>query len=128
MPGGRRGEVDGTRKARAVERIRCTLCRNPIKSHQVAAGPDSSYHEDCWPAAAEAAARSSADQQSAYRKRIGEEGLAGLLSPYISVFPPQQSTFAVKPEHAPATEDLPVEAQASDEIPAQRSEPNFVML
>lgn len=112
-----------------MERTRCTLCRNPIKSHQVAAGPDSSYHEDCWPVAAEAAARSSADQQSAYRKRIGEEGLAGLLSPYLSVFPPQQATFTVKHEgDSTVPEDAPAVAQAPEEIPAQRPGPNFVML
>lgn len=111
-----------------MERTRCTLCRNPIKPHQAAAGPDSSYHEDCWPVAVEAASRSSADQQSAYRKRIGEEGLAGLLSPYLSVFPPQQSTFTVKPQAAPAPADVPAEGQATEELPTQRSGPNFVMI
>ena len=43
-----------TRKATAVERPRCVHCRNPIKEHQAAVGPqegDRTFHEDCWTAA-----------------------------------------------------------------------------
>jgi hypothetical protein len=37
-----------------VERPRCVHCRNPIKEHQSAVGPeegDRTFHEDCWTAA-----------------------------------------------------------------------------
>jgi len=37
-----------------VERPRCVHCRNPIKEHQAAVGPeegDRTFHEDCWSAA-----------------------------------------------------------------------------
>lgn len=37
-----------------MERPRCVHCRNPIKEHQAAVGPeegDRTFHEDCWSAA-----------------------------------------------------------------------------
>lgn len=125
-----------------VERTRCTLCRNPIKPHQAAAGPAQSYHADCWPAA-EAIVSSPADQQQDYRRKIGEQGLAGLLAPYLSVFPPQQQTFTVKPQGSAGLAEQATAAQAveapvvdagtaatvaAEDLPGRRYEPNFVRL
>lgn len=81
-----------------MERARCGYCRNPVKPHQTSVGEaDQVFHEDCWPLHQQRGA-SGADLQQEYLRRIAEEGLAGLLSPYVSVFPAQR--------HAAATPSL----------------------
>lgn len=77
----------------AVDRLRCSHCRNPIKPHQATSGPapgESSYHEDCWAQAQERAVTSGAEQQRDYQRRIASEGLAALLSPYVTSLPQQR--------------------------------------
>jgi len=81
------------RKACAVERTRCTYCRNPIKTHQAAIGPkpdDRSFHQDCWPLAQNAPTHSGPEQQLDYERRIAVDGLAAVLSPYVTVLPAQR--------------------------------------
>ncbi len=121
-----------------MERTRCTYCRNPIKPHQAAAGPDRSYHEDCWPAAQAAPSLTAAEQQAEYSEKIASTGLAAVLAPYVSVFPPEQRTFTAPPESAPPRHERPAAAEApaaeaaesqAPEAPAQqRREPNFVIV
>jgi hypothetical protein len=77
-----------------VERTRCALCRNPIKEHQPAVGPETgthSFHADCWNDAQSQDREASLAQQRDYERRIETEGLAGLLSPYVSIFPEQRA-------------------------------------
>ena len=89
------------RKACVVDRVRCSHCRNPIKPHHATSGPPSgehTYHQDCWAAAEAVAATDKAEQQleqqleqqQEYLRRIATDGLAALLSPYVSVFPQQR--------------------------------------
>lgn len=117
-----------------MERVRCTQCRNPIKPHQTAAGPDGTFHEDCFVVARREQAASAVETQLEYQRLIAEQGLVGLLSPYVCVFPAEQTGFAVKPAQPAGTDDPapsdPEEPVArSEEIPVQRtSEPNFVMV
>lgn len=76
---------------------RCSHCRNRIKPHHTTAGPanaEGSYHADCWAEAQKQAAMTSAEQQREYQRRIASEGLAALLSPYVSVFPQQRESGA----------------------------------
>ena len=136
-----------TRKATAVERPRCVHCRNPIKDHQAAVGPnegDRTFHEDCWKAAHPEATPSAVDrpvvvaeqrsepvleqaveqpvepvaeqaaepvtepvaeqrrpetssEQRDYEQRIASDGLAALLSPYVSGLPVQRATTETVP-------------------------------
>jgi hypothetical protein len=93
-------------KALAVERPRCVHCRNPIKESHKAAGPtpgDRSYHEDCWnQVGATVVAEQPADQQRQYEENIASQGLAALLSPYVSKVPEQRGTEASSSESVPA--------------------------
>lgn len=76
-----------------MDRPRCLHCRNPIKDHQAATGPaegERSYHEDCWPRVQQEAAATGPSSQEDYQRRIASDGLAALLSPYVSVFPNQR--------------------------------------
>lgn len=79
-----------------MERPRCVHCRNPIKETHKAAGPtpgDRSYHEDCWNEVGEAVvAAQTLDRQRDYEERIASQGLAALLSPYVSKVPEQRAT------------------------------------
>jgi hypothetical protein len=78
-----------------VDRPRCLHCRNPIKEHQPATGPtegDRSYHEDCWPQAQLDASEPTCARQEEYQRQVASDGLAALLSPYVSVFPGQRET------------------------------------
>lgn len=80
-----------------MERPRCVHCRNPIKESHQAAGPtpgDRSYHEDCWREVGDAVAEQTHDQQRDYEERIAAQGLAALLSPYVSRVPEQRDTSA----------------------------------
>lgn len=52
---------------------------------------DQRFHEDCWSAARPAVIAQQADQQRDYEKRIASDGLAALLSPYVTVLPAQRS-------------------------------------
>ena len=82
-----------------MDRPRCLHCRNPLKPHQATSGPPSgegSYHQDCW---AEAAAQVAVDfvaqraeRQQEYQRQIASQGLAALLSPYVSSVPQQRET------------------------------------
>lgn len=85
-------------RAPAVERPRCVHCRNPIKESHQAAGPtpgDRSYHADCWREVGDTVvAEQSQDQQRDYEERIAAQGLAALLSPYVSRVPEQRGTTA----------------------------------
>ncbi|MGZ5417168.1 MAG: hypothetical protein ACXWDI_08320 [Nocardioides sp.] len=103
-----------------MERPRCVHCRNPIKEHQAAVGPtegDRSFHADCWSAthpddtpppvdrpvapveaADEPRIVEQSDQQRDYERRIASEGLAALLSPYVTGLPTQRN----KVESVPA--------------------------
>jgi hypothetical protein len=81
-----------------VDRPRCLYCRNPIKAHQTAVGPDEgerAYHEDCWPLAQQEPSADDSSQEE-YEQRIATEGLVALLSPYVSAFPDQRSGQAVE--------------------------------
>lgn len=77
-----------------MERPRCVHCRNPIKETHKAAGPtpgDRSYHEDCWNEVGDAVVTAQTlDQQRDYEERIASQGLAALLSPYVSKVPEQR--------------------------------------
>lgn len=76
-----------------MDRPRCQHCRNPIKDHQPAAGPAEgprAYHEDCWRLAQQEPAGTGGSSQEDYERRIASEGLAAVLSPYVSVFPNQR--------------------------------------
>lgn len=88
-----------------MERPRCVHCRNPIKETHKAAGPqpgDRSYHEDCWKEVGETVvAARTVDQQRDYEERIASQGLAALLSPYVSKVPEQRATSATN-ESVPA--------------------------
>jgi hypothetical protein len=76
-----------------VERPRCVHCRNPIKEHQAVVGEgDNRFHADCWNEARPTVIAEQADQQRDYERRIANEGLAALLSPYVKVFPAQRSS------------------------------------
>jgi hypothetical protein len=77
-----------------VERPRCVHCRNPIKEHQAVVGDgDNRFHQDCWNEARPGVLEEQADQQRDYERRIANEGLAALLSPYVKVFrAPRSST------------------------------------
>lgn len=56
---------------------------------------DRSYHEDCWNQVAdEVVATASLDRQRDYEERIATQGLAALLSPYVSKVPEQRATVA----------------------------------
>jgi len=81
-----------------VERPRCVHCRNPIKESHKAAGPtpgDRSYHEDCWNQVGDVVvAEQSHEQQREYEERVATQGLAALLSPYVSKVPEQRDTSA----------------------------------
>ncbi len=83
-----------------MERTRCGSCRNPIKAHQLASGPspaDRSFHLDCWLTARAAALEEAAQRQRAYEELIVEQGLVGLLSPYVCVFPAPHEAGPVRP-------------------------------
>lgn len=84
-----------------MERPRCVHCRNPIKDSHKAAGPsegDRSYHEDCWNEVGETVvSEQKADRQKDYEERIASEGLAALLSPYVSGFPQQRGNNEAVP-------------------------------
>lgn len=88
-----------------MERPRCVHCRNPIKESHKAAGPtpgDRSYHEDCWNEVGEAVVTAETlDRQRDYEERIASQGLAALLSPYVSKVPEQRVT-ATPNEAVPA--------------------------
>lgn len=88
-----------------MERPRCVHCRNPIKESHKAAGPtpgDRSYHEDCWTEIGETVvAELSVDRQRDYEEQIASQGLAALLSPYVSKVPEQRGTTA-ESESVPA--------------------------
>jgi hypothetical protein len=78
-----------------VDRPRCLHCRNPIKDHQPATGPaegDRSYHEDCWPQAQQRTTEPDGLPQEEYQRRVASEGLAALLSPYVSALPNQRES------------------------------------
>lgn len=85
-------------EALAVERPRCAHCRNPIKESHKAAGPkpgDRSFHEDCWnEVGATVTAERQVEKQKDYEQRIASQGLAALLSPYVSGVPEQRGTDA----------------------------------
>jgi hypothetical protein len=82
-----------TRKATAVERPRCSHCRNPIKErHAVVNDGDRSFHEDCWNEVRPTVIAEQADQQRDYERRIASEGLAALLSPYVKGLPAQRNS------------------------------------
>jgi hypothetical protein len=84
-----------------VERPRCVHCRNPIKEHQAVVGDgDNRFHQDCWNEARPGVIEEQADQQRDYERRIANEGLAALLSPYVKVFPAQRSSTG-EPTDAP---------------------------
>lgn len=89
-----------------MERPRCVHCRNPIKASHEAAGPtpgDRSYHADCWTEVGEAViAEQSLDRQRDYEERIASQGLAALLSPYVSKVPEQRATASPSNESVPA--------------------------
>jgi hypothetical protein len=90
---GRQSPGTAGEKGPEVDRPRCLHCRNPIREHQPATGPvdgDRSYHEDCWPLAQSQPAGPDGSAQEDYEHRIASEGLAALLSPYVSVFPSQR--------------------------------------
>ncbi|MGA9748495.1 MAG: hypothetical protein WBQ50_13640 [Nocardioides sp.] len=75
-----------------MDRLRCSHCRNPIKPHQATSGPasgENAFHEDCWAEAGQSAA-TGAEQQLDYQRRIAREGLAALLSPYVTTLPQQR--------------------------------------
>lgn len=58
---------------------RCTECRNPVKTHHARKQHPRTgevFHQDCWEST------QGAIQQN-YLKKIGEDGLEGLLSPYV---------------------------------------------
>ncbi len=76
-----------------MERPRCVHCRNPIKEHQAVVGDgDNRFHEDCWNEARPTVIAEQADQQRDYERRIANEGLAALLSPYVKIFPAQRAS------------------------------------
>ena len=81
-----------------MERPRCVHCRNPIKESHKATGPtpgDRSYHEDCWNEVGDAVVTAQThDQQRDYEERVASQGLAALLSPYVSKVPEQRDTSA----------------------------------
>jgi hypothetical protein len=81
-----------------VERPRCVHCRNPIKESHKATGPtpgDRSYHEDCWTEVGNVVvAEQSKDRQRDYEEQVASQGLAALLSPYVSKVPEQRDTSA----------------------------------
>jgi hypothetical protein len=80
-----------------VDRLRCSHCRNPIKPHHVTSGPaaaEASYHDDCWVQAQAQTVASGLDQQLDYQRRIASEGLAALLSPYVTGLPQQREAAA----------------------------------
>lgn len=69
----------GARKASAVEYSRCTHCRNPIKAHhRQIAHPltKEPFHDDCWALARD-------EIQRDYARKIREQGLAAIFSPYV---------------------------------------------
>ena len=62
-----------------MEYSRCTHCRNPIKAnHRQITHPATKepFHDDCWAVARE-------DVQRDYARRIREQGLAAIFSPYV---------------------------------------------
>ncbi|MGZ6826324.1 MAG: hypothetical protein ACXVGH_05985 [Mycobacteriales bacterium] len=62
-----------------METSRCTNCRNPIKAHHRSIEQPRTggvFHDDCWDSAL-------AVLQQDYLRRIGEDGVEGLLSPYV---------------------------------------------
>ena len=76
-----------------MDRLRCSLCRNPIKPHHATAGPASGegvYHEDCWLQAERPPVADKVEQQLDYQRSIASGGLAALLSPYVSVLSSQR--------------------------------------
>jgi hypothetical protein len=82
-----------------VERPRCAQCRNPIKDHHVAVTDgERSFHQDCWDETHPAAIVEQVDKQAEYQQRIASEGLAALLSPYVSTMPSQRASAAVRPD------------------------------
>jgi hypothetical protein len=82
---------------------RCTSCRNRIKSHhQVVVQPSTGlvFHDDCWSSFNEVI-------QDEYRRRIGDEGLEGLLSPYVvRLLPPVEVRAEVPAEPEPDLEEV----------------------
>ena len=88
------------REACAVDRPRCAHCRNPIKAHQVPAGPSPEqhpYHEDCWGQAQDLTRITGRERQQEYERSIATGGLVALLSPYVSVVPDQREPAEPEP-------------------------------
>jgi hypothetical protein len=96
-----------------VERLRCAYCRNPIKEHQPAVGSTTgspgaySFHADCWNDAQVEDREASIAQQRDYERRIEAEGLAGVLSPYVHIFPEQREAAPVGASLDPGLEPSP---------------------
>ena len=66
-----------------MDNPRCTNCRNPIKArHRFVEHPRTGhvFHDDCWDNAFDAI-------QTDYLRRIEDEGLEGLLAPYVVTLP-----------------------------------------
>ncbi len=109
--GGARSQRTGARKASAVEYSRCTHCRNPIKaSHRQITHPATKepFHDDCWAQAREVVQRD-------YARRIREQGLAAIFSPYV-VGPGGLADEAWLPEQrddVAAVVDVPAQGRAA---------------
>lgn len=100
-----------------MDRPRCVACRNPIKEHQPAVGPtpgERTFHEDCWNLAQTRAVEGRQEEQRDYESRIASDGLAALLSPYVSTMPEQRLGA---PEVAEAAPEPVAEPPAGPVIP-----------